>query len=76
MIKWFGEPWDAPVCEPAAKVDHPRYKNCEECHDPFKRGDQGVLIEYLYEDNDPPSVGSRTAAWHLNCFLWTIAKVV
>jgi hypothetical protein len=61
MVKWFGEPWGAEVCETGERVRTPIGGVCPECVGMITLGDQGVLIERLDNGFGVP--------WHLSCFL-------
>lgn len=66
-MKWFGESWNAPICEPAEHVERPNLE-CMYCDAELVDGDQGVVMPYL---EDPDSPVSWVAA-HLDCFLGAI----
>jgi hypothetical protein len=70
-IRWFGESWGAPVCDPRAHVETPVGWTCEghphmhkDCDDErIKEGDQGVTLPYYYRG------GATMIAFHLDCWL-------
>jgi hypothetical protein len=43
-MKWFGESWDAPVCEIVDHVATPVGEKCLHCDEPIAEGDYGVVI--------------------------------
>lgn len=62
-MEFFGEPWDAPVCEDTAQAPTPTGQLCFDCKIPIKDGDRGFLIPYLPADGAP-----TVEAWHFRCF--------
>ena len=46
-MKWFGNSWGAPACEPEDHVETPVGKSCLWCREPIEAGDQGFLIPHL-----------------------------
>lgn len=67
MTAFFGQPWDAPVCEMGTQVDTPVGQPCLACEVPLVEGDRGLLIPYAPERGYP-----HLAAWHHGCFLESI----
>jgi hypothetical protein len=71
-LRWFGDSWDAPVCDPRAHVDTPVGSPCwghEHLHGPLRPaviedGDQGVTLPYY-----PGEQTVVTIAYHLRCWL-------
>jgi hypothetical protein len=71
-VRWFGEDWGAPVCDPRTHVPTPVGAPCaghDHLHNlgrtvAIKAGDQGVLIPYL----DGGGLG-QVIAYHLTCWL-------
>lgn len=57
-FRWFGEPWDAPACEPDTRIPTPVGMSCDECH---------VLIEYDSQGVRIPGTDGYVA-YHLRCF--------
>lgn len=47
MNAFFGQPWDAPVCEDAPRAPTPVGHPCLDCGLPIQDGDQGFLIPYV-----------------------------
>lgn len=48
---FFGEPWDAPVCDPDDEASVPQAPTpvgqpCLDCQVPIAEGDQGLLIPF------------------------------
>lgn len=66
-MKWFGEPWNCGVCDPATKADTPVYRFCEHCERPIMPKDQGVIFPRA---DDPLWVIA-----HLDCFLHSIGAL-
>lgn len=66
-MKWFGESWGAPACDPASHVDTPVGMECEgheHLHGPLRPreielGDQGITV---------PGPDGRVV-YHLDCWL-------
>jgi hypothetical protein len=67
-MQWFGESWDAPVCDPRWHVDTPVGKLCDWCQEPVDEGDSGVVMGGMTLDADgiPAPV---IVVHHRNCFL-------
>lgn len=72
-VRYFGEPYDAPVYEDAERAPVPVGRICAECEEPITETDRGFLIPHL------PSldIGGGVAAigelpWHRRCFLRNI----
>lgn len=67
MNGFFGQPWDAPVCEDSPQVPVPVGQPCMACELEIRQEDQGFLIPYA------PATGyPHLAAWHRSCFLASI----
>ena len=68
-VRWFGESWGAPVCDPRAHVDTPVGETCAwGSAAPIKPSDQGIGI---------PDGSTGLYVWyHLECWLRTIAGEV
>lgn len=66
--KWFGESWEAPVCQDDNHVDVPIGALCEDfnCRRPITECDQGFLI-YHYEQEK-----SGYRPWHKACLIGQI----
>jgi hypothetical protein len=62
-MRWFGESWGAPVCDPTQQVYTPDGEACPVCHKSIREGDQGVEVPYLHD------TGEDTLSYHLKCFL-------
>lgn len=73
-MKWFGDSWGAPVCEPEAHTEAPVGMVCaghDHMHEnrspTISADDQGVLIPHLTVSEYP-----LHHAWHLDCWLHEI----
>lgn len=67
MNAFFGQPWDAPVCEDSPQAPTPVGQPCMRCEVAIKDGDQGFLIPYA------PATGyPHLAPWHRACFMTEI----
>ena len=42
-VRWFGDTWGAPICDPAYHVEVPVGTLCIECAKPVKGKDRGVV---------------------------------
>lgn len=64
-LRWFGPPWGASACVPAAEVFLPAGTVCSGCLNEIGIHESGVRF---------PHIGAyKTHSWyHLNCFLTTI----
>jgi len=45
-MKWFGESWGAPVCDPEKKAPTPVGEACAHCADAIVATSQGVLMPF------------------------------
>lgn len=63
-MEFFGEPWDAPVCEDTPQAPTPTGQLCFRCKVPIKDGDQGLLIPYAPMTGEP-----SLEPWHRLCFM-------
>jgi hypothetical protein len=69
-VRWFGESWGAPVCDPRTHVDTPVGRPCAghgHMHGPLRPeaiedGDQGVTVPWL-------GVPRERLVYHLDCWL-------
>lgn len=68
-VRWFGESWGAPICDPRAHVDTPVGQDCaghDHLHGPVSRkireGDQGVTVPFF--SAKAPGI----LAYHLQCW--------
>lgn len=66
-VRWFGESWKAPICDPRAHVGTPVGMNCsghDHLHGPLsekiRESDQGIMVPFLGEN--------RYVAYHLQCW--------
>jgi hypothetical protein len=62
-VKWFGEDWEAPVCNPDEHAETPLGALCENCGVRFEADDRGVILPCL------EAAGVRDYPLHLNCLL-------
>lgn len=67
-MKWFGESWGAPVCEPDDHVDRPD-ASCVYCMKPLIVGDQGLVVPFAGGPGDPIEV-----AFHRKCFMRSVRE--
>jgi hypothetical protein len=72
----FGEPWDAPFCDDAARMPNtPTHARCINCREQFAEGDQGVVMPMAgATDFDPDYVVARPGTalligYHRECQL-------
>lgn len=68
-MQYFGEPWDAPVCDPddpdsVPQAATPVGRPCMRCKSLINDGDQGLLIPYAPEEGAP-----SLEPWHRLCFM-------
>lgn len=67
-MKWFGESWGAPVCEPEEHVRTPDGEVCPcGCLTIIYPGDAGFVIPHVQEDGFV-----ELLAWHRDHFLRTV----
>lgn len=68
-VRWFGESWGAPVCDPRAHVETPMDETCAwGSGAPIKPGDQGVGV---------PDGSTGLYVWyHLDCWMRVIGVEV
>lgn len=65
-VRWWGESWGAPICDPRNHVATPVTAQCAECGLMIRAGHRGVSV--------PTVLGADTEAWeyrhwHLECWL-------
>lgn len=63
-IRWFGESWDAPICDPERHIPTPVGWTCHHCLSPIEEYQRGVLMGLLFEVG-----GWSEVHTHLACFL-------
>lgn len=72
-MKWFGESWGAPVCDPAEWTETPVGSSCLFCPNRIAEDAQGFLMPSfgLAEGKAAVEVGPRHAVYavHLDCML-------
>lgn len=62
-MKWFGESWNAPVCDPENKVETPVGDTCMHCADGIEATNQGVMMPFW------DGVAHRMVSYHRLCLL-------
>ena len=62
-MKWFGQPWGAPMFEFCERVLTPVGEQCSRCEEPVGVGDSGVIMLHIEQD------GARMRPQHRECFL-------
>lgn len=70
-MKWFGESWRAPVCEPEDEVETPVGAACLLCDEPIAAGDQGIVMPFSGDIVDG-RLTARPVPEHLDCYLDSI----
>lgn len=63
-MKWFGDSWGAPICQPEEWAPTPTHKACLECSEDIRLGDRGFLVPY--------SKDGSYVAFHLQCMLGSV----
>ncbi len=66
-MKWFGQPWGAPLCEAAEQMGTPIGDPCLRCKVEIVAGDQGVILPLVIEDGTATLV-----AMHLDCLVRSV----
>lgn len=61
-MKWFGESWGAPTCDPEDHTPTPVGDSCIECKEAIRDGDTGFVV---------PSTTCQVF-YHRLCFLRTV----
>ncbi len=77
-MKWFGESWGAPVCDPDDHVEPPVGMPCARCDRAIIEDDQGVFLPLLTMKVEPDVAGVlevEVQPWHLDCFLRSVGAV-
>lgn len=67
LVKFFGQPWDAPVCDDGEQVDVPVGQRCEGCGRRFTHDERGLVLPHYASD------GLRDYPIHVDCLLAKIA---
>ncbi len=62
---WFGESWQAPVCEEEGHVETPVGQECFGCDKLIEATDSGVVLPFEGGTEDP----RREAPYHKACFI-------
>lgn len=68
-MKWFGNSWGAPVCDPANRVPIPLGMKCIRCGKGFGLKDQGFELPYMGESR------IKVVYYHKGCLLREIGVV-
>jgi hypothetical protein len=69
-VRWFGESWGAPVCDPKAHTETPVGAICLYCPDPIESDDQGFVVPHLGEADE--SVVHRACLMHSILGYWPV----
>ncbi len=69
-MRWFGESWGAPVCDPEFQVPVPKGEECVNCGQEIVSDDAGFIIPHLSLSELP-----RNRAYHRDCFLREIGAI-
>jgi hypothetical protein len=64
-MKWFGESWGAPLCSEEDRIETPVNEECFGCDKLVVEGEQGVVLPFMADKNDPRT----TAPYHKDCFI-------
>ncbi len=67
-VRWFGESWGAPICDPDYHVPVPCGDVCLDCGRVIEVTDQGLILQFCYLDPDTNEPRAEPRAWHLDCF--------
>ena len=62
-LRWFGESWGAPVCDPETQVPIPAGELCYACQFQILPATRGVVVPVWL------SVGWVVGRYHLSCWL-------
>lgn len=62
-MKWFGESWGAPCCDPNGHVATPTAP-CAHCDLPFTPTDRGLVLPFAGGPGDPPEL-----PYHQTCMM-------
>lgn len=68
---YFGESWDAPICDGAPNAATPIGVPCNACNYPIEDGDQGLIQGILAKEDD-----WRDGAIHRECMIRGIVGTV
>lgn len=66
-MRWFGESWGAPVCDPADHVPTPVGMNCLACPEVIREDDRGFITFYAVNRDEVV-----WAYYHRDCLLTAI----
>lgn len=62
-VRWFGESWGAPVCDPENQIEAPVGAGCTRCERSIEVNDPGIRVPWV----GPGPM--RFTHWHLDCWL-------
>lgn len=65
-MRWFGESWGAPACEPEWHAETPVGQLCLMCKEPVLAGHQGVLMPFF--DGERATIVPE----HLDCLMRSV----
>jgi hypothetical protein len=74
-LRWFGDSWLAPVCDPRSHIPTPVGQHCLDCRVKIEQGDRGVTFPYSrtrsghYPPDSPEDWLISNEPHHLACFL-------
>jgi hypothetical protein len=71
-VKWFGNPWGAPVNETVSRTERPLGVPCASCLVPIADNDNGVLIPTFRKGVGMAMARPVEEPWHIGCFLATV----
>jgi hypothetical protein len=82
-IRWFGETWGAPICDPSYQIDTPVNLMCMGCQSLIEKDHRGIatafvgfgserLLEFVFEIATGPSGAMivDAVAYHADCFVY------
>lgn len=62
-MKWFGESWGAPACDPDRHVDTPVGEKCLRCQRAIAEDDQGFMMPLV------TMTETTVCAYHVDCLI-------
>lgn len=62
-MRWFGETWGAPVCEPRERTETPTGVPCLLCEEPIGARARGFVLPYVVNCTE-----AEDRAVHAECF--------
>jgi len=80
IVQWFGESWEAPVCDPEQEIAVPVDRPCVRCGIYLLVDDQGLAIPYVdplarelvRPGDELPDVAWEHLYFHRGCFMEAI----